>query len=157
MSSLYNISNVNSKHRHQNTRLVPLTAASGAFTRLRKQSTFCDATTGFPANWCPRNKPRKSILMTRLYRRHYSDLGSASGWLNILLASTNQKHYVMCRQYGISLLICQTSFHVETSRGVANVGWFHRLSINKLSVTNLTNNNWLLVNYYMVHTALKSP
>ena len=99
MSSLYNISNVNSKHRHQNTRLVPLTAASGAFTRLRKQSTFCDATTGFPANWCPRNKPRKSILMTRLYRRHYSDLGSASGWLNILLASTNQKHYVMCRQF----------------------------------------------------------
>ena len=93
MSSLYNISNVNSKHRHQNTRLVPLTAASGAFTRLRKQPTFCDATTGFPANWCPRNKPRKSILMTRLYRCHYSDLGSASGWLNILLASTNQKHY----------------------------------------------------------------
>ena len=63
----------------------------------------------------------------------------------------------MCRQYGISLLIFQTSFHAETSRGVANVGWFHRLSINKLSVTNLTNNNWLLVNYYMVHTALKSP
>ena len=93
MSSLYNISNVNIKHRHQNTRLVPLTAASGTFTRLRKQPTLCDATTGFPANWCPRNKPRKSILMTRLYRRHYSDLGSASGWLNILLASTNQKHY----------------------------------------------------------------
>ena len=38
-----------------------------------------------------------------------------------------------------------------------NSGWFHRLSINKLSETNLTNNNWLLVNYYMVHTALQSP
>ena len=36
-----------------------------------------------------------------------------------------------------------------------NVGWFHRLSINKLSVTNLTNNNWLLVNYYMVHMGLE--
>ena len=36
-----------------------------------------------------------------------------------------------------------------------NVGWFLRLSINKLSVTNLTNNNWLLVNYYMVHTGLE--
>ena len=31
-----------------------------------------------------------------------------------------------------------------------NVGWFLKLSINKLSVTNLTNNYWLLVNYYMV-------
>ena len=36
-----------------------------------------------------------------------------------------------------------------------NVGWFLRLSINKLSVTNLTNNNWLLGNYYMVHTGLE--
>ena len=36
-----------------------------------------------------------------------------------------------------------------------NVGWFLRLSINKLSVTNLTNNNWLLVNYYMVHMGLE--
>ena len=36
-----------------------------------------------------------------------------------------------------------------------NVGWFLRLSINKLSVTKLTNNNWLLVNYYMVHMGLE--
>ena len=93
MSSLHNISNVNSKHRHQNTRLVPLAAASGAFTSLRKQPTFCDATTGFPAKWCLRNKPRKSILMTCQYRHHYSDLGNASGSLKILLASTNQKQY----------------------------------------------------------------
>ena len=93
MSSLHNISNVNSKHRHQNTRLVPLAAASSAFTSLRKQPTFCDATTGFPAKWCLRNKPRKSILMTRHYRCHYSHLGSASCWLTILLASTNQKQY----------------------------------------------------------------
>ena len=40
MSSLHNISNVNSKHRHQNTRLVPLAAASGVFTSLRKQRHF---------------------------------------------------------------------------------------------------------------------
>ena len=36
-----------------------------------------------------------------------------------------------------------------------NVAWFLRLSINKLSVTNLTNNSWLLVNYYMVHMGLE--
>jgi len=35
-----------------------------------------------------------------------------------------------------------------------NVGWFLKLAINKLSVTNLTN-NWSLVNYYMVHTGLE--
>ena len=67
MFSLRNTSNVNSKHRHQNTRLVPLAAASGTFTSLRKDINFCDATTGFSAKWCLRNKPRKSILMTRHY------------------------------------------------------------------------------------------
>ena len=39
---------------------------------LRKQSTFGDATTGFPAKWRLRNECRNSILMTR----HYPDLGS---------------------------------------------------------------------------------
>ena len=93
MSSLHNISNANSKHRHENTRLVPPAAASGASTGLRKQRTFCDATTGFPVKWCLRNKPIKSILMMRHYHRvtSYPDLRSALGWLKILLASTNQK------------------------------------------------------------------
>ena len=45
---------------------------------LRKQPTFHDATTGFPAKWRLRNDYRNSILMTR----HYSHLGSASDWLN---------------------------------------------------------------------------
>ena len=44
---------------------------------LRKQTTFRDATNGFPTKWRLRNKRRNSILMTR----HYSDLGSASDWL----------------------------------------------------------------------------
>ena len=93
MSSIHNISNANSKHRHENTRLVPPAAASGASTGLRKQRTFCDGTTGFPVKWCLRNKPIKSILMMRHYHRvtSYPDLRSALGWLKILLASTNQK------------------------------------------------------------------
>ena len=58
---------------------------------LRKQPTFGDVTTGFPAKWRLRNKRRNSILRTR----HYSDLGSASDWLNQIFprATTNQKHY----------------------------------------------------------------
>ena len=45
---------------------------------LRKQPTFGDATTGFPAKWRLRNKRRNSILMTR----HYPDLGrdTSSVW-----------------------------------------------------------------------------
>ena len=45
---------------------------------LRKQLTFGNANTGFPAKWGLRNECRNSILMTR----HYPDLGSASDWLN---------------------------------------------------------------------------
>ena len=45
---------------------------------VRKQLTFGNATTGFPAKWHLRNECRNSILMTR----HYLDLGSASDWLN---------------------------------------------------------------------------
>ena len=44
----------------------------------RKQPTFGNATTGFPAKWRVRNERKNSILMTR----HYPDLGSASDWLN---------------------------------------------------------------------------
>ena len=44
---------------------------------LRKQPTFRDATSGFPAKWRLRNEHRNSILMTR----NYPDLGSASDWL----------------------------------------------------------------------------
>ena len=88
---------------------------------LRKQPTFGKATTGFPAKWRLRNERRNSILMTR----HYSDLGSASDWLNQIshaarpIRSTTQIWVVTRHQYGISALISQTSFRGETSGGVA--------------------------------------
>ena len=50
---------------------------STALYSLRKQQTFCDATTGFPMKRHLRNKCRNSILMTC----HYPDLGSASDWV----------------------------------------------------------------------------
>ena len=49
-------------------------STSKNFPSLRKQPTFVDATTGFPAKWRLRNERRNSILMPR----HYPDLGSAS-------------------------------------------------------------------------------
>ena len=45
---------------------------------LRKQPTFGDATTCFPAKWRLRNEHKNSVLMTR----HSPDLGSAYDWLN---------------------------------------------------------------------------
>ena len=44
---------------------------------LRKQPTFGDATTGFPAKWRLRNQRGNPILMTR----HYPDLDCTSDWL----------------------------------------------------------------------------
>ena len=43
---------------------------------LRKQPTFGNAITGFPAKWHLRNEQRNSILMMC----HYPDLGGASDW-----------------------------------------------------------------------------
>ena len=97
--------------------------------RPRKQPTFGDATTGFPAKWRLRNEHRNSTLMTR----HYPDLGSASYWLNQIshaarpIRSTTQIWIVTRHQYGISALISQTSFGGETSDGVVKCGllFFH--------------------------------
>ena len=53
---------------------------------LRRQTTFGDANTGFPAKWRLRNEHRNSILMTH----HYPDLGSASDWLNQISHAADQ-------------------------------------------------------------------
>ena len=95
---------------------------------LRKQPTFCDSTTGFPAKWRLRNERRNSILMTR----HYPDLDSASDWLNQIshaarpIRSTTQIWVVTRHQYGISALVSQTSFGGETSDSVAKCRMFSR-------------------------------
>ena len=91
------------------------------FLSLRKQPTFGDATTGFPAKWHLRNEHRNSILMTC----HYPDLGSASDWLNQIshavwsIRSTTQIWVVMRHRYGISALVSQTSFCGKCSGSIA--------------------------------------
>ena len=83
MSSLHNISNVNSKHRRQNTRLVPLAAASGVFASLRKDILSC-------YHWflC------KMVSEKQAEKVHTNDaslLGSLAAQIWVVLASTNQK------------------------------------------------------------------
>ena len=62
--------------------------------------------------------------------RHYPDLGSASDWFNQIsraarpIRSTTQIWVVTCHQYGISALVSQTSFGVETSVSVAKCRLF---------------------------------
>ena len=92
---------------------------------LRKQPTFGDATTVFPAKWRLRNECRNSILMTR----HYPDLGSASDWScrvgNLIqpIRGTTQIWVVTRHQYGISALVSQTSFGGETSGNENKTLW----------------------------------
>ena len=96
-----------------------------------QRPTFGDTTTGFPTKWCLRNKRRNSILMTP----HYPDLGSASDWLSQIsnvtrpIRCTTQIWVVTRHQYGIFALVSQTSFHEETSGGVAKCQLFSQASL----------------------------
>ena len=95
---------------------------------LRKQTTFRDATGGFPAKQRPRNERRNSILTTR----HNPDLGNAFdcscrvGNLLQPIKSTFQIWVVTCHRCGISALIFQTLFCRETSGGVARCRLFSK-------------------------------
>ena len=98
----------------------------------RKQTTFCDATNGFPANWRLRNKRRNSILMTR----HYPDLGSASDWLKQIslaappIRSTTKIWVVTRHQYGISVLVSRTSLRGETGWWLREMRLFSQATAN---------------------------
>ena len=91
---------------------------------LRKQPTFGEATTGFPAKW-------------RAQKFHTDDASSATqiwvvllDWLNQIshvarpIRSATQIWVEMRHQYGISVLISQTSFGGETSGSVAKCRLF---------------------------------
>ena len=159
MFSLHNISNVNSKHRHQNTRLVPLAAASGVFTSLRKDILWC-------YHWflC------KMVSEKQAEKVHTDDaslLGLLAaqiwvvlrvGWKFCLLQPIRRSTQIWVVMHHHMEFLHSFLWRHFTGKPVVvsqNVGWFLRLSINKLSVTKLTNNNWLLVNYYMVHMGLE--
>ena len=100
---------------------------------LRKQPTFGDATSSFPAKWRVRNGRRNSIPMTRLY----PDMGSASDWScrvgNLIQAirRTTQIWVVTRHQYGISALVSKTSFGGETSGGVAKCRLFSQATVTR--------------------------
>ena len=133
------------------------------FPSLRKQPTFGEATTGFPAKWRPRNKGRNSILMTR----HYPDLGNASDWLNQIsntarpIRRTTQIWVVTRHQYGISAFVSQTSFGGKTSGSVAKCRLFFQASdfLNKRQMRKLLAGyrGRLLQDIFLDFYSLKSP
>ena len=98
---------------------------------LRKPPTFRDATTKLPRKMTSKHRHRNSILMTC----HYPDLGSASDWLKQVShaerpnRSTTQIFVVTRLQYGISALVLQTSFRMETSGGVAKCPLFSQATL----------------------------
>ena len=81
--------------------------------------------------------------------RHYPDLGSASDWIKQIFSrgTTNQKHYpdlvVIRHQYGISVLVPQTSFRGKTSGGVGKGRLFFQPT--KFYVWNLNFNTFSLM------------
>jgi len=100
--------------------------------KLTKQSTFRDATTGFPRKWLLKNESRNSMLMMH----HYLDLGSASdrschvGNLLQPMKSATSILVVTPHQYGNSAVVSQKSFPGETTsaiakcRPISNLGHF---------------------------------
>ena len=93
---------------------------------LRKQLTFGDTATGFPAKRRLTKERGNSILMTR----HYPDLGSASafshhvGNLTQPIRYTTQIWVSTRHQYGVSALVSQMSFGRETSGSIAKCWLF---------------------------------
>ena len=98
---------------------------------LRKQSTFGDTTTSFPAKRRLRNECRNSILMTH----HYPDLNRASDLLcrvgNLIqpIRSPTQIWVVTHHQYEISARVSQTSFGQETSGSIAKCRLFSQATL----------------------------
>ena len=138
MSSLHNISNVNSKRRHQNTRLVPLAAASGAFTSLRKDILWCN-------HWflC------KMVSEKQAEKVHTNDAslpGSLAAQIWVVLRvswkfcllqpirSSTQIWVVTRHRMEFMRSFLRHHFTGKPVVVSQNVGWFLRLSINKLNV-----------------------
>ena len=93
---------------------------------LRKEPTFGDATTGFPAKWRLRNERRNSILMTRHYPIWEVLL---IGWIKFPTrhdqsGTLPRSSVVTRRQYGISAFVSQESFGGETIGSVAKCRLF---------------------------------
>ena len=81
---------------------------------LRKQLTFGNATTGFPAKWRLRNEHKNPILMTH----HYPDLGNASD----LFVETSGG-VTKCQLFSQATYFCKWCQNVHYS-SVATVEWF---------------------------------
>ena len=75
-----------------------------------------------------------------LMAHHYPDLGSASDWLKYIshaartIRSTTQIWVLRRHQYGIFVLVSQTSFGGKTSDGVAKCRLFSQASGNVASI-----------------------
>jgi len=101
------------------------------YCSTRKQLTFPVDTIGFPVKRRLKKESRNSILMTR----HYPDVGGAYDWSgregNLLqsIRCTTQIWVVTNNQYGISVLISQTSFRGETNGSVVKCRLFSEANV----------------------------
>ena len=104
----------------------------------RKQSTFRDATTCFPAKWRLRNERRSSILMTQtIYgERGQTQENALTIALTFLFARCShvispqmENLLAAYHQYAIFALVVQTSFRDETNSSVAKCKLFSQAKV----------------------------
>ena len=121
------------------------------FLRLRKQSTFRDATTGFPAKGRLRNERRNSILSWRVTTRVWILLLIGRAACKILLKrirNTTQLWVVTRNQYGIYPIIYQRSFRGESNFFLSSVlyiaryFWWQTCILFELSTKSSSRGNW---------------
>ena len=115
-------------------------------TSLRKQPTFGDATTGFPAKWrlfSVRNERRNSILLLICWIKSARPI-----------RSTTQIWVMTRHQCGISALVSHTSFGGETSGSVAKCRLFSQARILPKVVVDLPR-NLLDFKEHVVHLILR--
>ena len=105
---------------------------SEILTCLRKQPSFLDETTGFPAKWhlrIERRIPYWWCITTQIY---------------FLFGTANQKHYpdlvLTPHQYGMFVLVSRMSFHRVTSDGITKCQLFSQANLHLAFL--VQNYNW---------------
>ena len=87
---------------------------------MRKRPKLCNTTTVFPAKWCLRPNTEISYSWHVTTQIWVAPLIGCAMWKICF----SQSEALPRSGYWISALVSQTSFHGETSSGVANVGFF---------------------------------
>ena len=118
---------------------------------VRRQATFGDTTTGFPAKWHLRNDteiPYWWRITTQIW------VVLLIGWIKFPMQPTNQIWVVTRHQYGIPALVSRTSFGGGTSGSVAKCCRTFLASSWETSASREKRTVHLIFHYTVMHLTL---